>query len=106
MPRYLYNFSYSPDGVKGLLKDGGTKRRAAVEEVAKSVGAKVEAFFYTFGENDGILILDAPDNASAAAVSLAINATGAVRIKTSVILTPEEIDAAAKKSVAYRRPGQ
>ncbi len=106
MPKYLYHFSYSAEGLKGLLKDGGSKRRAAVEDLAKSLGAKVEAFYYTFGESDGILILDAPDNVSAAAASLAVNATGAVRIKTSVILTPEEIDAVAKKSASYRPPGQ
>jgi len=106
MPKYLSRFSYSTDGLKGLLKDGGSKRRAAAEEVARSVGARVEAYYFTFGEDDGILILDAPDNVSAAAISLAVNATGAARISTSVILTPEEIDAATKKSVSYRPPGR
>ncbi len=105
MPKYLYNFSYSTEGLKGLLKDGGSKRRAAAEQLAESVGAKVEAYYYTFGESDGILIVGAPDNVSAAAVSLVVNAAGAAHVKTSVILTPEEIDAATKKSVTYRPPG-
>ncbi len=105
MPKYLYNFSYSTEGLKGLLKDGGSKRRAAVAELAKSAGAKVEAYYFTFGESDGILIVDAPDNVSAAALSLVVNATGAAHVKTSVILTPEEMDAATKKGVTYRPPG-
>jgi len=105
MPKYLCRFSYSTEGLKGLLKDGGSKRRAAVAEAVKSVGAKLEVFYYTFGEDDGILILDAPDNVSAAAISLAVNASGVGRISTSVILTPEEIDAATKKSVTYHPPG-
>jgi len=66
----------------------------------------MEAFYFAFGEDDAFVILDAPDNASLAAASLAINASGAVRTKTTVLLTPEEIDKAAKKTVRYRPPGQ
>jgi len=106
MPKYLYQASYTPEGTKGLLKDGASKRRAAVEEVAKALGGKVEAFYYAFGEPDVFVIVDVPDHASAAAVSLAVNASGAVRLKTTVLMTPEEMDAATKKSVSYRPPGK
>ena len=106
MPKYLIQASYTPEGTRGLLKDGGTKRRAAVEEMAKNLGGKVDAFYFAFGESDVYAIIDAPDNVSAAASSLVINASGAVRLKTTPLLTPEEMDAATKKSVPYRAPGQ
>ncbi len=106
MPKYLFQASYTAEGAKGLLKDGGSKRRAAVEEFTKSLKGKVEAFYFAFGEPDVFLIVDLPDNASAAAASLTIGASGAVHIKTTVLLTADEIDKAAKKAVTYRSPGQ
>lgn len=106
MPKYLWQVSYNAEGTKGVLKDGGSKRRAVAEKAIKAVGGKLEAFYFAFGKADVYLIADMPDNVSVAAASMAINATGAVRIKTTVLLTPEEIDAATKKSVSYRPPGQ
>ena len=106
MPRYLLQASYTAGGAKGILKDGGSKRRAAVEELLKSVGGKVEAFYFSFGESDAVAIVDCPDNGAAAAQSLAVNASGVVTLKTTVLLTPEEIDQATKKTVSYRPPGQ
>ncbi|MEW5978113.1 MAG: GYD domain-containing protein [Acidobacteriota bacterium] len=106
MPKYLLHGSYSTEGTKGLLKEGGSSRRAAVEQVAKGVGGKLEAFYYAFGESDFFVIVDLPDQASAAAVSLTVNASGAVNLKTAVLMTPEEIDAATKKTVGYRAPGK
>lgn len=105
MPRYLLKASYIGEGVKGLLRDGGSKRRAAVEEAVKSIGAKIEAFYFVLGDPDVIVILDAPDLVSAAALSLVVNASGAVRLNTDVLLTPEELDLAAKKAPPYRAPG-
>jgi uncharacterized protein with GYD domain len=102
MPKYLCQASYTAEGTKGLLKDGGSKRRAAVEEMTKALGGKIEAFYYGFGEPDVFLIVDAPDNASVAAISLAVNASGAVQLKTTVLLTPEEMDAATKKGIIAR----
>ena len=106
MPKYLWEASYTAEGSKGLLKEGGTRRRAAADKALKAVGGKLEVFYYAFGEYDVYLIADIPDHISVAAASMAINASGAVRLKTTVLLTPEEIDAAAKKSVAYRPPGK
>ncbi len=105
MPRYLYEAEYTAEGSRGLLREGGTNRRAAVEEAARSIGAKVEAFYFVLGGPDVIVIVNAPDAVHAAAVSLVVNASGAVRLKTSVLLTPEEVDDAAGKSPAYRAPG-
>jgi uncharacterized protein with GYD domain len=106
MPKYLYQASYTTEGTKGLVKEGGSKRRAAVEEITKALGGKLEAFYYAFGESDVVVIVDVPDHASAAAVSLAVNASGAVQLKTTVLMTPEEMDTATKKSVSYRAPGK
>jgi uncharacterized protein with GYD domain len=105
MPKYLIKASYTAEGAKGLLKDGGSKRREIAEQAMKSAGGKMEAFYFAFGDTDVFLIVDAPDHASVSAASLAINASGAVRTETVVLLTPEEIDQAAKKSVTYRAPG-
>jgi uncharacterized protein with GYD domain len=106
MGKYLVTASYTSEGAKGVLKEGGTKRRQAADQAIKSAGGKVEAFYFAFGENDAYVIIDAPDHASVAAASLAINASGAVHTKTVVLLTPEEIDQAIKKGTSYRAPGQ
>jgi uncharacterized protein with GYD domain len=105
MPRYLLEASYTPEGAKGVLKDGGSKRRAAAEQVVKQAGGKLEAFYFAFGKHDAYVIVDMPDNVSAAAASLAVSASGAVSARTTVLLTPEEIDQAAKKNVKYTPPG-
>lgn len=106
MPKYLLLASYTSDGTKGLLKDGGSKRRAAASTLVESLGGKMDCFYYAFGETDVVAIVDLPDSASAAAASLAINATGAVTGRIAVLLTPEEIDQAARKSVTYTPPGR
>jgi uncharacterized protein with GYD domain len=106
MAKYLYQASYTAEGVRGLLKDGGSGRREAVKKMTASLGGSVEAFYYAFGADDVYLIVDVPDNVTAAAAALAVGASGVVNIKTTVLLTPEEMDAAAKKTVAYRAPGK
>lgn len=105
MPKYLVQASYTADGLKGLLKDGGSKRRAAVEQMLSALGGKVDAFYFAFGENDVVTIMDAPDNVTVAAASLVASASGAVQVRTTVLLTPEEIDQATRKSVSYHPPG-
>ena len=105
MPRYLIQASYTNEGTKGLLKEGGSARRSAIESLMESVGGKLEAFYFAFGENDAVLIIEAPSNTDAAAAVLRAAATGGVSISTTVLLTPEEIDEAANKSVTYTPPG-
>jgi uncharacterized protein with GYD domain len=106
MPKYLVSASYTAEGVKGLMKDGGTKRRQAAEAAVKSAGGRVEVFYFAFGDRDLYLIIDAPDNTSVAAVVIAINATGAVSTRTVTLLTPEEIDQAVQKGATYTPPGR
>ena len=105
MPKYMLQASYTAEGLKGLLKDGGSKRKTAASIAIESVGGKLEAFYFAFGETDAIAIMDIPDNVSASAAALATAASGAVRIKTVALLTPEEVDEATKKRVAYSPPG-
>jgi uncharacterized protein with GYD domain len=105
MAKYLIAAAYTAEGAKGLLKESGTKRRQAAEQAIKSAGGTMEAFYFAFGENDAYVIVDAPDHATIAAASVSINASGAVHTKTVVLLTPEEIDNAIKKTVTYRAPG-
>ena len=106
MPKYLIVGSYTAEGAKGLLKDGGSKRRQVAEAALKSVGGKIESFYFAFGENDLYVIVDAPDSATVAAASLAISAGGGFRSKSVVLLTPEEIDQATKKTMNYQPPGR
>ena len=105
MPKYLLQASYTAEGTKGLAKEGGSKRRAHIEELVRKLGGKLEAFYYAFGEPDVFVIADLPDAETAAAFSLAVNGSGAVRAKTTVLLSPEQMDQASKKSVGYRPPG-
>ena len=105
MPKYLAVASYTSEGIKGLTKAGGVSRRTVVEKLLKSLGVHLEAFYFAFGENDAYLILDVPDNLTAAAISLAVAGAGATRMKTIELLTPEEIDQAMKKHVHYEPPG-
>jgi uncharacterized protein with GYD domain len=106
MPKYLIQVSYKTAGAKGLLIDGGMKRRAMAKELAEGLGGKLEMFYFAFGETDVFAIMDLPDDVAIAAAALAINASGSVTCKTTVLLTTEEIDQATKKIVEYRPPGQ
>jgi uncharacterized protein with GYD domain len=106
MPKYLFEASYTADGAKGLLKDGGSKRRAAVETLVKGLGGRLEAFYFAYGDADAFVIVDLPDSASATAVSLTVAASGAVRVKTIVLIAPEDVDLAARKTIPYRAPGK
>ena len=105
MPKYLIHGSYTADGAKGLLKDGGSKRRAMVKTIVDKSGGKLESFYFAFGQADFYAIVELPDTATVAAFSLTVGASGAVTTSTTVLITPEEIDAASKKSVDYRPPG-
>jgi uncharacterized protein with GYD domain len=105
MAKYLIQASYTAEGARGLLKDGGSKRRTAIRALAESVGGKLESVYYAFGATDVFVVIDAPDNASAAAASLVVGASGAAATTTTVLLTPEEIDQAVKKTVTYMPPG-
>jgi len=106
MPKYLVQANYVGEGLKGLLKEGGSSRRTAIEKLFESVGGRVETIYYAFGDTDVFIIADLPDNVTAAALSLIVNAAGAATAKVTVLLTVEEIDAATKKTPTYRPPGK
>ena len=105
MPTYLLQGSYTSEGAKGLAKDGGSKRQATVKEMVEKSGGTLKAFYFALGEADVYTIVELPDTATAVAMSLAVNTSGAVNLKTVALLSPEEFDAAAKKSIGYRPPG-
>jgi uncharacterized protein with GYD domain len=104
MPKFLVQGSYSPEGLKGILKEGGSGRKEAVEKLVGGLKGKLECMYFAFGEEDVYVIIEVPDNVSAAALGLAVNATGVVKIKTTALLTTEEVDRASKISVNYRPP--
>jgi uncharacterized protein with GYD domain len=105
MPKYLVEARYTAEGIKGLAREGGSSRRAAIARAVESVGGKLEQAYFAFGEIDAYIVVDLPDNVSAAAVSLAANQTGFITSKIVVLLSPEEMDAASKKKVEFRPPG-
>jgi uncharacterized protein with GYD domain len=106
MTKYLFQGTYVGPGIKGLMQEGGSKRREAVVQALESVGGSLESIYYAFGETDVLGIFDLPDQASAAALSLMINSSGAVKLRLTPLLTPEDLDAAAGKTPTYRAPGQ
>jgi uncharacterized protein with GYD domain len=105
MPKYLVQASYIGDGVKALRQEGGSARRAATEKACASVGGRLESFYFAFGADDVVAVIDLPDNTTAAGVALLVGASGTIDTKMTVLLTPEEIDAAVKIGVDYRPPG-
>src|SRR5262245_51712581 len=105
MAKYLFQSSYTVEGAKAVAKAGGSARRAATKELIESVGGKVEAFYFAFGNADVCCICDLPDAASALAISMAVNTSGIAHVQTIPLITPEEVDAAAKKPVKYRTSG-
>jgi len=106
MAKYLFQASYTSEGMKGVMKDGGSKRREAAEQAIKSGGGRLESFYFAFGDADVIGVVEFPDHASAAAVSGTINSSGTTTIKLTPLITIEEVDAAVKKSTQYRAPGR
>lgn len=106
MPKFLFQASYSPEGVAGVADKGGTARRDAIKQLAEANGGTLEAFYFAFGDADAYVTCDLPDNETATAVALTVNRSGAVSIRTVVLLTPEEVDAAGKRSIDYRPPGR
>jgi len=105
MPRYLWQISYTIDGAKGLLDEGGTSRRDAITAMVESVGGHVEVCYYAFGAADLYVIGEVPDDVAAASLSLRTAGAGAARSQTVVLLTPEQLDEATRREVAYRPPG-
>jgi uncharacterized protein with GYD domain len=105
MAKFLVRGSYTAEGAKGLIKEGGTGRKAAVQKALESLGGKLDSIYFPFGGDDVVVICDMPDAITGLALSLAVNSSGAVRITTTPLLTVEDVDAACKKAVSYRPAG-
>ncbi len=105
MGKYLIQANYTQSGLAGLLKEGGTSRRAALTQTVEGVGGSLESLYYAFGRSDVYIIADLPDDATATALSLAVGAAGALTVDITVLITPETVDEAIKKNVPYRAPG-
>ena len=106
MKKYLIKASYSANGIKGRIEDGGSKRKTAIEKMLEGLGGKMESFYFAFGEHDVYVISELPDDISATAIGLKINSSGLASISTTVLLSPEDVDKASKKSVNYQAPGE
>ena len=106
MPKYLVAGSYSADGLKGLQRDKASGRRTAVTAAVEGAGGSLESLYYALGEDDVYLIVDLPDNVSAAAFGIAVSAAGLVHTRTTALMTVEEVDQALAKSVNSRAPGR
>jgi uncharacterized protein with GYD domain len=104
MAKFLVKASYTPEGGKGVQAVGGTSRRDAVAKMAEDLGGSLESFYFAFGDTDVYAVLDLPDNRTAAAAAMAVKAAGGATSEVVVLLTPEDIDAASRISVAYRPP--
>lgn len=105
MAKYMFQATYTAEGIRGVLKEGGTGRREALSSAVTKLGGKLESIYYALGDTDVFAIFDAPDNATAVALSASIGSTGAINVKTIALLTVDEIDQAAKKVISYRAPG-
>jgi uncharacterized protein with GYD domain len=106
MTKYLFEANYVGEGTAGLMREGGTKRREVLVDALKDVGGTLESFYYAFGETDVLGIFEVPEQAGAAALSLTINSTGAVKVRLKPLMTPEDLDEAAKRTPSYRAPGR
>jgi uncharacterized protein with GYD domain len=104
MPKYLVQGSYTEQGLSGLLKEGGSKRRSMVEQLAKEMGGKLEAFYFAFGNDDFVIVLDLPSNVDMAATSIVAQASGTVKSRVTILMTPEDVDQAVRRKVDFRPP--
>ncbi|MFH9012746.1 GYD domain-containing protein [Streptomyces sp. NPDC017943] len=105
MPKFLIQATYTSEGTRGLLREGASGRRDAVEQVVTGLGGRLEAMYFTFGGDDVVLVVDFPDAVSMAAVSLTVKASGALRTRATPLLSLDEIDEATRRQVVFRAPG-
>ena len=105
MAKYLFQASYTAEGIKGLEKDKASGRKAALSKALENLGGKLEALYWAFGEYDWVLLADLPDNASATAFSFAVSASGLLRVTTTPLLSAEEMDIALPKKANFKAPG-
>ncbi len=106
MAKYLFQITYTDTGFQEILKEGGSIRRQKIDTAVRSLNGWLEAIYFSFGEADMFVITELPDNISAAALSMIISSGGAARLKTTVLIAPEEIDKAAQETARLNQTGQ
>jgi uncharacterized protein with GYD domain len=107
MAKYLIKVSYSPEGLVGVRKEGAAARAAFIGQLLETVGGSLEAFYFAFGPDDVVLIVDLPDNKTAMAMAATVSASDSIAsYETVPLMTTQEVDAAMKVSVGYRAPGR
>lgn len=104
MPKYLVQGSYTDHGLQGLLKDGGSSRQAMVAKLAEEMGGKLDVFYFAFGDDDFVIILDLPSNIDMAATAIVAQASGMVQSRVTVLMDPKDVDEAVKKKVDFHPP--
>jgi uncharacterized protein with GYD domain len=107
MPKFLFCGTYTDEGLAGLQHEGAAARRTAVEKLIESAGGTLEALYWAFGDDDVYCLADLPDTVAAGAVTLAVGMSGALKVRTIVLETAEDVDASLRgaKALAYRPPG-
>ena len=105
MAKYMAIASYTAEGMKGLMARGGSARVEASRQIVEQAGGTLESFYFAFGKDDAYVVADLPDNVAAAAVAMAVAASGLVVTRMVTLLTPEEIDHAAARTLPYQAPG-
>ena len=105
MPKFLVQAKYTAEGAGGLLKSSASDRRKAVETLASSLGGTLETFYFAFGSDDAVIIVDLPSNETALTVALAVRESGMVQSVTTPLITTEEADRAIEHHIKFRPPG-
>ena len=105
MPKFLVQAKYTAEGTKGLLKEGASGRRKAVEALLASVGGTLDEFYFTFGDDDAILIIDLPNADVALSIAVTVRASGMIQSKMTALMSLDEVDNALGQHVQFRPPG-
>ena len=104
MAKFLFRAQCSPEGLQGAVKEGFASREDYLRGLIESVGGKTEAWYFSYGVEDVVVIIDA-EPAAALALSMAVNQSGVVRLSTTPLLTSAEMDAARSQVPQFRAPG-
>jgi len=105
MAKYLFKVSFSVEGLRGVMKEGAANRAAFIGKLYENAGGQLESFNFAFGDTDLYSIGELPDDASAAAIAMAVASSGVGSIETVKLLTPDQVDAARGIDTGYRAPG-
>ncbi|MEU4717299.1 GYD domain-containing protein [Micromonospora purpureochromogenes] len=106
MAWFLLKSTYTVDGLKGLVKDGGTKRAEVVRKMIEDAGGRMESMHFAFAEDDTYVLCELPDQKTVTGLAVAIGATGSLSVRITPVLTPAEVDEVTRMKTTYTPPGQ